>query len=105
MSDPARLYRCRRCGVWVLWARSENGKRMPVSPEPDSGGNLLLITTEKGKLLALAPRPIRERRSDGFSGQTNRGYGYEGIGRRHPGRYVAHYESCEDQRTGGSDER
>lgn len=103
MSAPARLQRCRDCGAWVLWARSESGKRIPVDPGPRSRGELLLVTTELGKLLALTSRPLRERRRDGFSRQTCHGYGYDGLGERHSGRYVAHRASCHTPRTGGTD--
>lgn len=94
MSAVSSPSRCRHCGALVLWARSESGQRIPVEPEPDPDGGLLLITTEKGKLLALSWRELREKRTDGFSRQTCYGYGYRGLGQQHPGRYSPHRASC-----------
>lgn len=33
---------CRSCGKPILWARTPNGKWMPLDPEPNPLGNLLL---------------------------------------------------------------
>lgn len=38
----AQVPRCRSCGVLILWATTEAGKRMPVDAEPSLMGNLWL---------------------------------------------------------------
>lgn len=94
MSSRGEPSRCRDCGAKVLWARSETGKRIPVDTEPRADGDLMLVTTENGKLLALAGRWLYEQRADGFSRQSYYGYGYDGRGTEHFGRYVAHRATC-----------
>lgn len=42
---------CKSCGAEILWADTENGKRMPVDVEPVAGGTIVLRHTEVG----LAP--------------------------------------------------
>ena len=34
---------CRSCGAPIIWAVTENGKRMPVDATPREDGNILLI--------------------------------------------------------------
>lgn len=36
---------CRYCGEPVVWALTKTGKRMPVDPQPDPAGNVVLTTT------------------------------------------------------------
>lgn len=43
---------CRSCGEAILWARTVNGKPMPLDPEPVRGGNVRL---EKGTAHVLGP--------------------------------------------------
>jgi hypothetical protein len=33
---------CRSCPAPIIWAETENGKRMPVNAEPATGGNVRL---------------------------------------------------------------
>ena len=33
---------CRSCGDRIFWARTDQGKKMPVNDEPDPAGNLLI---------------------------------------------------------------
>ena len=33
---------CRTCGVEIIWSRTENGKAIPLDPEPVFGGNVVL---------------------------------------------------------------
>lgn len=39
---------CKSCGAAILWALTDNGKRMPVNAEPVENGNLLLVADEDG---------------------------------------------------------
>lgn len=34
--------RCRSCKKPILWALTENGRRIPIDPEPVENGNILL---------------------------------------------------------------
>lgn len=34
--------KCRGCGADVLWSMTENGKAIPLNPEPVLNGNLVL---------------------------------------------------------------
>lgn len=34
---------CKRCGRVITWARTANGKAMPVNPYADDNGNVVLI--------------------------------------------------------------
>lgn len=36
---------CRSCGAPVRWVRTEAGRRMPINPDPDPAGNLVLDVT------------------------------------------------------------
>jgi hypothetical protein len=35
--------KCRSCGAPIIWALTENDRRMPVDAEPDPAGNLMLV--------------------------------------------------------------
>lgn len=48
--------RCRSCGAPVVWAHTENGQRIPVDPQPITGGNLLLVG------LTDPPRVVYDKR-------------------------------------------
>lgn len=39
---------CRSCDAPIVWARTVNGKSMPVDPEPTEGGNVELIPEPTG---------------------------------------------------------
>lgn len=94
MNGGSTTTRCRDCGAHILWARSETGKRIPVDHEPSAEGNLLLVSTENGKLLALAKRWIIANSRGGYSGQGYSSYGYFGQGEQHSSRYVPHHTTC-----------
>lgn len=34
---------CKSCGRTIKWSRTRAGKRMPLDPEPSSGGNVVLV--------------------------------------------------------------
>ena len=40
--SPAEEPRCRACGAPVMWAKTPNGKWMPLDPDPYSGNVILL---------------------------------------------------------------
>lgn len=33
---------CRYCGARVTWRRTENNRRMPLNPDPDPHGNVVM---------------------------------------------------------------
>jgi hypothetical protein len=57
---------CRACKAPIVWAKTENGRPMPLDPEPDAGGNITL-TRSAGRLVAvvLAPAVVEALRDDG----------------------------------------
>lgn len=91
MSRATSEGRCRQCGAAILWARGEDGRRRAVDPQPGADGELILIKTEQGKLLAFTKRWIIEKRGDGFSGNGYYGYRYTGMGAEQFGLYVPHF--------------
>lgn len=34
--------RCTQCGTTILWRRTDNGRRIPIDPEPSERGNVIL---------------------------------------------------------------
>lgn len=40
MTDQSR---CRSCGQIIDWAITENGRRMPLDPDPVDTGNLVVV--------------------------------------------------------------
>ena len=34
---------CRSCKAPILWAKTENGRLIPLDPEPDAAGNVALV--------------------------------------------------------------
>lgn len=47
-----RTGRCGACGATILWARSTNGKPVPIHPTPDPAGAILLA--ERGTLIVAS---------------------------------------------------
>lgn len=61
---------CRSCRARIVWATTDNGKTMPVNPEPDERGNLALHRDSSGILHARVIRdsaPIRPWEKRGIS--------------------------------------
>ena len=50
---PVRTDLCRSCTGRVIWARTVNGRSMPVDAEPNGGGNVVLTCQGPGKVRAL----------------------------------------------------
>lgn len=48
---------CRSCGAPIIWARTVNGKAMPLDAEPTDAGNVSLVNgvAYVGEQLALPP--------------------------------------------------
>ena len=68
--------KCKSCGASILWTETEQGRAMPVDPEPLALGNVVLSDSED-------PRgPIR-------SSLVRRGERGE-----REGRYVSHFVTC-----------
>jgi hypothetical protein len=44
---------CRSCGQPIVWAVTRDGKRMPVDPDPDPEGNLVLTANLLGDHLVV----------------------------------------------------
>ncbi len=61
---------CRYCGKSLRWADTTNGSKMPLNPEPDPTGNVVI---ENGYARVL-------RASDPSNGRT---------------RYKSHFATCE----------
>lgn len=62
---------CKSCGADVLWVETRKGKRMPLDPEENSAGNVVIEAD--GKAAVLPP-----------------GAQYSGP------RYASHFETCPD---------
>jgi hypothetical protein len=48
---------CRSCGQEIIWATTPKGRYIPIDPEPDPKGHLVLADTSKGAVLARVDRP------------------------------------------------
>jgi hypothetical protein len=60
------LKRCIRCGAWIRWVITENGKRMPLDPKPRPDGNVVPRRAPTGgawvaHVLGGAEMPAQER--------------------------------------------
>lgn len=42
---------CRSCGARIVWARTVNGKSMPVDADPADSGNVELIPEDTGSAM------------------------------------------------------
>lgn len=40
---------CSSCGKEIIWAITDNGKRMPIDPDPDAHGNVRLSFGRRGE--------------------------------------------------------
>lgn len=53
---------CRSCGAPIRWVETENGRRMPIDPEPYTGespaGLFVLRERERAPSLAIATPPL-----------------------------------------------
>lgn len=52
------MSRCRSCGAAITWARSEDGRAMPIDKDPVAGGNLVV---ENGVARVAAPDLFDQR--------------------------------------------
>jgi len=64
---------CGRCGRPVSWCVSTNGNRIPLDPEPNESGNMI-VAYRDGKLVGLVPHKDEPRP--------------EGVG------YMPHFATC-----------
>ena len=72
---------CRSCGAPIIWARTLNGKAMPLDAEPSSAGNITLHDTgdpQAPQARVLAGADLFDARS----AETTL--------------YLSHYASCPD---------
>ena len=61
---------CRSCGEVIRWAKTAQGKNIPINPEPSSAGNIVF----EGQVASVLPDPSK----------------YEGE------KYVSHFVTCPD---------
>lgn len=69
--------RCSTCQARVIWATTQNGKRIPINPEPVAGGNIRLSGGD------LHPRAAVVDMSRDLFDETDDG-----------ARYVSHFVDC-----------
>ena len=72
---------CRSCFQPIRWVETENGKRMPLDPDPVPGGNVIIDREGVGQ----APPVVRVLSS---AGQTMIGFDAELL------TYVSHFATC-----------
>ena len=70
MSDRVQRVHCRSCGVVIVWAKTRNGKFIPIETTAVANGNIAL-SKEGTKLVA-------DYVDEAFSGQ----------------RFISHFVSC-----------
>ena len=39
---------CRTCGEPIVWVMTENGRRMPLNPDPNPAGNIIFVEDADG---------------------------------------------------------
>jgi hypothetical protein len=44
--------KCKTCGEPIEWVTTERGARMPLNPEPDPAGYIILVESEDGEEVA-----------------------------------------------------
>lgn len=66
------------CGAEIIWARLDNGRGIPLDPEPNPNGNIVVVPGGSGGEL-----PVRYLRK-----------GEEAEGER----YVSHFSTCPDSK-------
>ena len=77
--SPETKY-CRSCGAEVIWAVTENGKRMPVDAMPREDGNIMLTHYPDGQIAADYVNPTLFEEWD--------------VPAPEPRRYVSHFATC-----------
>jgi hypothetical protein len=72
------MSRCRYCGRPVRWVHATAGRSMPIDPEPDVSGNVLVDDTNTA--LVLGATSVRELDESGDARP----------------RFLAHFVTCAD---------
>lgn len=49
---------CKGCGQPIAWVVTRNGKRMPIDPEYDNGGNVWIEPGEPPRVVHVGQRPL-----------------------------------------------
>ena len=65
LGETRRLSKCRTCDAWIVWARTEGNKRIPLDPEPVLNGNIVL-EAEGSIARVVPPRPDVKRYNSHF---------------------------------------
>jgi hypothetical protein len=77
--EPGTATECRSCQALIVWAKSANGKSMPMDVEPDAEGQFFLF-----------------RKEDCIDAvhQTERSTRAEGARQRGDKKYTCHFATC-----------
>jgi hypothetical protein len=85
-----KLDRCHSCGAPIFWAHTQEGKRIPMNPDPDPKGNI----TIHNDVVILHNREIRPPVAL-YVGRPFKGVLFdEYVGRR----YKTHFATCKQGR-------
>lgn len=73
---------CRSCHGQIIWARTVNGRPMPVDAEPAANGNVILVATQRYQAQPPTAKVLGREEAAEHAGAL----------------YVSHFASC-PQRT------
>jgi DICT domain-containing protein len=51
---------CRACKAPIVWAKTENGRPMPLDPHPDTAGNVTLVHIDDRLIAIIVERDVLE---------------------------------------------
>jgi hypothetical protein len=58
---------CKSCGAEIVWAVTESGKPIPVNPLDGYGGNLELVTDNRGVTTAVVNNTLKRGYTSHFA--------------------------------------
>lgn len=68
--------KCSFCRSSIAWALTQNGKKIPLNPDPDDGGRVLLVgrsATDRGPILEVHVFGTSQAALDELRGLTHDG--------------------------------